>query len=181
LVGDGSVVGTAAEERIGDDETQIGYDPVRQRLAVGRPEVNRVILLDIDPEIGVSGNGLPIASGATAPAAANGTAFGAVDVNSGALQRSFVISNTGEGQLRVTGIASDNAAFSVAGGSALTITSGASATIVLRFDPAVAGAVNATITLSNDDADEGAYRFVVSGTGTGTPTARKVYLPLAGR
>ncbi len=121
------------------------------------------------PEVNVLGNNVSIVDGASTPLATNNTDFGAVDQGANT-NKSFVIQNTGVGVLTVSNIAISGANASdftlvSAPSFPLTLASGASTTINARFTPSAVGVRNATLTITNNDANEAAYDFALRGTG----------------
>ncbi len=121
------------------------------------------------PEINVKGNGQDIADGDSMPSVSDDTDFGSVAYVSGSVTHTFTIQNTGTAPLNVSSIAlsgTDAADFSV---GALTpaspIPASGSATFDVTFDPSASGLRTATVTITNDDSDEGTYDFAIQGTG----------------
>lgn len=125
------------------------------------------------PEINILGNGFSIANGDITPSVTDNTNFGNV-VFGGSAARTFTISNTGgTSALNVTSIAMSGANsgdFAISGITLPTnIAAGASTTFTLTFTPGAVGIRNATVTINNNDADEGTYTYSVRGTGTADP------------
>jgi hypothetical protein len=122
------------------------------------------------PEIDVTGNGNGIADGDITPTTTDGTDFGNVALAVGVPQ-TFVINNTGTAALNITSIVVSGAQAGdfVVSGAPTSVASGANANFTLTFTPSAVGARNATITINNDDADEGVYDFAVTGNGLGSP------------
>ncbi|TYA94738.1 choice-of-anchor D domain-containing protein [Seonamhaeicola marinus] len=121
------------------------------------------------PEINIQGNGNSITDGDTTPNATDDTEFGSI-ANSTTLDHTFTIQNTGNATLNLNGAPivsiSGNGAFSVlTQPSSNNITSGGSdLTFVVRFAPTVDSTnAQATISISNNDANEDPYTFVVQG------------------
>ncbi|MBO6766575.1 S-layer family protein, partial [Maricaulis sp.] len=127
------------------------------------------------PEIGVTGNGTDIADGDGSPGSVDHTDFGAVAVSSGTVSRTFTITNSGSGTLTLGSNAaslsgSHAADFSITSQPATSVASGGgTTTVTVRFDPSVVGTRDATLTITNNDADESPYNFAIRGTGTGAP------------
>jgi endonuclease I len=123
-----------------------------------------------DPEIDIQGNAISIASGSTSTTAANNTFLGEADITSGSQTKSFTILNTGSSTLTLSGIpaisGTDSSDFTISSSPTLSISSSSSTTFNVTFDPSTVGTKVATITVSNDDADEATYTFSISGTGT---------------
>ncbi|MEM6688500.1 MAG: choice-of-anchor D domain-containing protein [Planctomycetota bacterium] len=124
------------------------------------------------PEIDVLGGGMSIVSGDTTPDPLDGTDFGSVDTD-GMSTNTFTISNLGTGTLNVTNIAVSGAGSGDFMISNVTIPSAVAAgndiTFDLTFDPSAVGTSSATVTITNDDADEGSYTFDVTGEGIDLP------------
>ncbi|MEI7836328.1 MAG: choice-of-anchor D domain-containing protein, partial [Planctomycetota bacterium] len=122
------------------------------------------------PEILVSGSGQEIVSGDATPASADGTAFGALNVGS-PLSHTFAIQNTGTIPLNLTGTprvqvsGANPTDFIVTTQPTASIAASGSSTFTIRFNPTAVGVRTATITILNDDSDEGSYTFTVQGTG----------------
>jgi hypothetical protein len=124
------------------------------------------------PEINLQGNSTSIVSGDATPATADHTDFGNVAVSGGTLARTFTIQNTGSATLNLTGsspyvaISGANAAdFSITAIPSSTVAASSSTTFQVTFDPSAVGVRNATLTVANDDSDEGTYTFAIQGTG----------------
>jgi hypothetical protein len=114
------------------------------------------------PEINIKRGSTNIASGGS---------FGFGSVNTGSNSTlTFTIENTGSATLNLTGIpkiAISGADFTVnQTATSSTIAAGSSTTFTVTFSPASAGAKNATLTISNNDTDEGTYTIHLTGTGT---------------
>ena len=122
------------------------------------------------PEIAISGNAQGIADGDTTPDTADGTLFGALDVNA-LLAHTFTIHNTGTGAMSLTGTPRvqisgvDQADFIVTQQPAASVATGGSTTFVLQFSPHSIGTRTATVSVVSDDADDGTYTFDVEGAG----------------
>jgi Fe-S cluster assembly iron-binding protein IscA len=117
------------------------------------------------PEINVNGNNVSIMDGDATPDIADHTGFGNV-ISGGNLVRTYTIQNTGSTDLNISSIVSSNSYFTI---GSLTpsspIATGNSATFTVTFSPAIGGLQNATITINNDDCNEGVYDFAVTGNG----------------
>lgn len=124
------------------------------------------------PEINVTGNAQTITSGDVTPTPADHTDFGNIGVAAGTITRTFTIQNTGTSTLTLGANAvsvggAGAALFAVTAQPATSVAASGSTTFNVAFDPATNGAVTATISIANDDADEAPYTFAVTGTGTG--------------
>lgn len=118
-------------------------------------------------EIDIQGNGVSIVKGATSTLSTNNTDFGSIN-NGTSTTKTFTIYNTGSANLSVTNIAfsgTNSADFSLTSQPSfpLTIAGSNSYTFTVKFATTSSGTKTATITVSNDDADEGTYNFVISG------------------
>ncbi len=133
---------------------------------------NDVVLESAFPEINVKdSDGDNIASGDTASTLQN-TNFGIVAQDTSptptTYDQTFTIENLGGAPLDLTGAP----LVSITGGSNFTIQTqptvdpigvSGSTTFTVRFTPSTLGVQTATITIANNDADEGTYTFQVSG------------------
>jgi uncharacterized repeat protein (TIGR02543 family) len=124
------------------------------------------------PEINLQGNATSIVSGDATAATADHTDFGNAAVSGGTVVRTFTIQNTGSAGLNLTGsspyvaISGANAAdFSITAIPSATIAASSSTTFQVTFDPSAVGLRTATLTIANDDSDEGTYTFAIQGTG----------------
>jgi len=123
-----------------------------------------------NPEINVKGNTVDIIDGDITPSLADHTDFGNVDLSTGIVTRTYTIQNTGTSSLTISSIlkSGTNAADFTLG--ALTpagpIPVSGSATFSVTFDPSALGLRTATISVNNNDCNEGIYDFTIQGTGT---------------
>jgi hypothetical protein len=114
-------------------------------------------------EINVQGNATSITDNDVTPDVADHTQFGNVSVSSN-LVRTFTIQNTGTATLTINSVLSNNVKF-VVGTAPTSITAGGSATFTVTYTPTAVMTDNATITISNDDCNEGTYDFAIQGAG----------------
>lgn len=129
------------------------------------------------PEIALTGNGNPIADGDSTVSSSNSTSFGSTTVAGGTVVRTFTITNDGDVTLQLTGTprvalsGSGAAAFRVSTqpSAATVATGGGTQTFEITFDPSTAGTHQATVTIANNDIDEGTFDFAISGTGDAVP------------
>jgi len=114
--------------------------------------------------INIQGNGVDIVSGDSSPDVADATDFGDVALNT-AIIKTYTIQNTGNSDLTVSTIdisGTDEADFVVSGITLpATIAANTSSTFTLTFSSASSGEKTATVTVNNDDCDEGIYAFAV--------------------
>jgi hypothetical protein len=139
-----------------------------------------------NPEVSVLGNNVLIALNDTLPSATDFTDFGAVSTTSN-LSKSFVIKNTGKGNLTISdlGISGVNASeFSFVGGLPalpISIAPNSYYNLAISISPQSAGAKKALITLVTSDFDESVYMYAVGGLGfapglMGPSTSQTPYL-----
>ncbi|WP_396140616.1 choice-of-anchor D domain-containing protein [Flavobacterium sp.] len=125
------------------------------------------------PEISVQGNLTTIVDGDLTPTTADFTDFGNAVLGNN-VERTFTIQNTGSAALTLSGaspyvvISGANAGdFSVTVAPVTnSIAAAASTTFTVRFLPTAVGLRTATITINNNDGNEGVYDFAIQGTGT---------------
>ncbi|WP_298763197.1 choice-of-anchor D domain-containing protein [uncultured Polaribacter sp.] len=122
------------------------------------------------PEIDVVGNSASIPSGSASTSLVNDTDFGLVDTTSGTIVKTFTIENTGTAALTLSGnptISGGNASdFSITSNPSLSVATSSSTSFQVTFNPSADGIRTTTITILNDDSDEGTYTFTISGEGT---------------
>jgi uncharacterized repeat protein (TIGR01451 family) len=127
-----------------------------------------------EPEMDVGGAGGLIEAGDLDPVGDAGADFGSVTVTgTNSITHTFTITNTGSGTLHLDGdprvqVLDDPAqVFTVTRQpSAMVTASGGTTTFTVRFDPASAITYTATISISNNDANEDPYTFAIRGVGT---------------
>ena len=129
-----------------------------------------IVTTGLSPEINLLGNGQSIPNNDATPSPSDGTDFGGVDVATDTLTRTFTIQNTGTGSLSLTGVPK----VQITGSSDFTVTlqpvspvkiDNPTTTFQIRFAPSSAGLKTATVTISNNDADEASYQFAIQGNG----------------
>lgn len=138
---------------------------------IGAVEMPARVLSDIQ----VRGNGLLISNGDTAPSPIDHTDFGSLLVRSGALTRTFIISNNGVEPLVLTELplvtfTDSSPAFSLAISPTSTIAPGSSTSFQVRFAPDTVGLHTATLMIANNDLDSDPYSFTIQGTALCIPT-----------
>jgi len=114
------------------------------------------------PEINVKQNVTSLASGSGSHAAGS-----IVSGNSGSAI-TFTIENLGSANLTYSSITSSNTTdftLDLTGASTPIVPSGIT-TFTVTFNPTTAGAKSTTITINNNDTNEGIYTFTITGTGT---------------
>jgi CSLREA domain-containing protein len=134
------------------------------------------------PGINVLGNGRVIADGDATPASTDDTDFGNA-VAGLALTHTFTISNSGLGDLYLTGAPLVNFTgpaaldFGLVVSPTTLITSGGITTFQVRFSPMVAGLREATVTILSNDVAVSPYTFTLQG----LTLKRELWLPLLNR
>ena len=115
-------------------------------------------------EINLTGNGVAIPNGNTSIAAADHTDFG----NGITINRTYAIQNLGTGPLTINSIeisGADMALFTLSGiPLPTTIAAGSEVNFNVNFIATSFGTKTATVTITNDDCDEGSYAFNVQAT-----------------
>jgi gliding motility-associated-like protein len=96
----------------------------------------------------------------------------AIDIGTVALgsstSQTFIVNNTGSADLTVSGITISGSSFSSPTTTPFTIISGGSSTFDITLDAATAGNFTETVTITNNDADEGSFEFTITGEVTST-------------
>lgn len=112
------------------------------------------------PEINILGNGTSISNGDTTPSITDYTDFGSTGLGSPQV-RTFTIQNLGSSNLTVSSIVLSNATdFSITGTPfSSPVSSGGSTTFTVTFNAITIGTKTATVTISNNDANESTYQF----------------------
>ncbi len=122
----------------------------------------------IAPEINIKQAATNIASGGNYD-------FGSVNTSASSGAITFTIENLGTAVLNLTGgtkvaISGTNASeFAVLQPAGASIAAAGNATFTVAFNPLTTGAKTATLTISNNDSDEGTYTIVITGTATLPP------------
>ena len=122
------------------------------------------------PNIVISGNGVVIPDGFSSPVVGNNTNFETLDLDGNPLTRTFIISNTGEQDLRirsvdVVGINSDQ--FSISRNPDTFIGPDSESAFEVTFNPTREGAHRVTVQINSNDPTptERIYSFSLRGTG----------------
>ncbi|WP_180907487.1 choice-of-anchor D domain-containing protein, partial [Flavobacterium salmonis] len=129
-------------------------------------------------EMNLKGNSTNIADEDSTPSTADHTDFGATELTSGSVVRTFTIENTGALPLNLTGTplvaisGTDASDFSVTTQPTSPVAiSGGTTTFQITFNPSAIGLRTATVSIANNDSDENPYNFSIQGTGYEFPTA----------
>jgi hypothetical protein len=134
------------------------------------------------PVISLEGNGIAIIDGDMTPGTTNNTDFGDIAVAT-SVNKTFVVKNTGAGNLNVTGVTFSGthaADFGLVSAPTfpVTIPTAGTYTLTAKFTPSVGGARNAVMTITNSDPARSAYDFAITGTGlvaTGVTKVAEAY------
>gem|GEM_PF-6966012 len=124
------------------------------------------------PEIAVSGNSVDIIDGDYGPDITDHTDFGSVATASGTIIRTFTITNSGATSLVLGGVTvggTHAADFSVTTQPAATVPTNSATTFQITFNPSAFSLRTATLSITNNDADETPFDFGIQGVGTNTP------------
>lgn len=122
-------------------------------------------------EINITGNGTSIPDGSTTTLTTNWTNFGSADYVSETVVKTFTIQNIGGASLSISGYTItgvDAADFSITSTPSATVAAGGSTTIGITFNPSSLGTKTATVTITNNDSNEGTYDFAIEGIGIQT-------------
>lgn len=120
------------------------------------------IVIPTGPEVSVSGNGVDIADGDTNPSATDGTSFGSVVLGASAIH-TFTVTNGGSTALTTSGLKLPKGFVLIGQTLPASIAPGASASFQVKLDTTKVGAYTGIVTFKTNDADEGTFDFVVSG------------------
>lgn len=128
-----------------------------------------ITVLTPAPEINVLGNATSIVDGDITPTIADWTVFTSMVIGSTPTTRTYTIQNTGTAALTISSIAFSgvNAAdYTVTTAPTSPVAAGSSTTFVVTFNALTLGTSNATLTINNNDSDEGVYDFAIQSTST---------------
>lgn len=120
------------------------------------------------PEINIKGNTFTIVDGNNSPNFQYYTKYESCNVTSITVAKTYTIENVGTGVLTVSGVSisgTNSSDFTVTTPPAATVASASTTTFVVTFNPSAVGSRDATITITNNDSDEGTYDFTINGFG----------------
>jgi len=122
------------------------------------------------PEIGLLGSGEVISDGDLSPTAADGTYFGSAALGLDSVTHTFVITNSGDGLLSLSGsprvaISGDASDFSVQSQPEASVAAGCSESFSIRFSASAYGVRTGTVSIASTDTDENPYTFRIRGSG----------------
>ncbi len=113
-----------------------------------------------NPEINITDGTNDIPSGSM------GVDFGDVDEGSTSFVQTFTIENTGDADLEITDVSIDDSVnFTLTDNTSSPISPTGTTSFDVTFNPIDSGLQSATITITNNDPDEGSYTVMVQGTG----------------
>jgi Ca2+-binding RTX toxin-like protein len=140
---------------VGGNQTVVIKDYVNGKFGITIPT---------GPEVSVSGNGVGILDGDSAPDATDGTAFGLYAIGATA-ERSFTVANDGTAELKLSALKLPKG-FKLAAGEKLpkSLAPGESVTLTVVLDTKKAGHYAGVISFKTNDADEALFDFAVSAT-----------------
>ncbi len=160
---DGESLLANAGNNVLTDESGNNYNGSLNNFALTAGASSNWDLPKLGQEIEVFGNNVNIISGDATPDVADHT-----DFSIGNFTRTFKITNTGAGNLNITGvtITGTNASnFSIVSNPAAVIMPDSSSNFVVSFTPSALGNRTATINIANTDCDESIFTFDIQGTG----------------
>lgn len=99
---------------------------------------------------------------------ATSLAFGSVQVGQTSAARTVTVTNTGGGQLAISGAAASGAGFAASGCAGASLSNNQSCTISVTFAPAAAGTVNGSLSIAHNAAGSPSS-VVLSGSGSAAP------------
>ncbi|HVT82644.1 MAG TPA: choice-of-anchor D domain-containing protein, partial [Phycisphaerae bacterium] len=114
------------------------------------------------PAISVSGGGQPIANNDFTPRLLDGTLWNPVLQGAAFPTSSFVVQNSGTGDLQVASV-NIPSGFTVVQPLPATIGSGSQATLIIALDTSAAGSYGGHVVISTNDHANGAYSFGIAG------------------
>lgn len=149
--------------------------PIRFRIVFASGTEDNNVRINIDninicdflstKEIEVYGNSTSIGNNSVITSENNNTNFStAFYIGNAPIEKTFVITNNGSGVLNLSGLLlSTSPFFSITSGlSSSSLASGQSAIFKITFTGTSTGLKTASVTISNDDADESTFNFSIS-------------------
>ncbi len=133
------------------------------------------------PNISTAGNSICIITGDITPSFADSTDFGTITTGT-SIDKTYVITNNGGADLNISSITlsgADAGSFSIISAGDAVVLPGFSTTVTVRFSPLTPGQKNATINITNNDADEAVYNFAITGNAVGVLPVTLVYFRAA--
>ncbi|MDB5232453.1 MAG: hypothetical protein JWN76_3258 [Chitinophagaceae bacterium] len=124
-------------------------------------------------EINVKGNNISITDGDNTSSVTDNTDMGTTTAGA-TVSKSFVIENTGNAPLNISGVTINGAnasSFSITTNAPAVIAAGTAATFVVSFNATNIGTNTATISIANNDCDEASYDFTIQAKAVSGPAA----------
>lgn len=169
---DGSVTNNGTDLTYDPDPNFFGTDSFDYTIEDDDGETDTTtvtITVSEETNMEISGNGQPIANGDSTPSPSDHTDFGTTSLFPGTVTRSFTITNQGlidlalNGTPRVEITGAHSGDFTVTSLPATPLSSGATTTFEIEFDPSAAGLREATVNVETDDLSA-PYTFDIEGT-----------------
>ncbi len=126
------------------------------------PASDSVVITVDNATMGVIGNGVTIADGASTPSKGNSTDYGSVLVNSPTVNETYTLTNTGTALLTLGAITLP-AGFSTIIAPALSLGAGTSTTMVVGLNAGTVGTFAGNVSIANNDPYHNPYTFAVTG------------------
>ncbi|MCK6641843.1 MAG: choice-of-anchor D domain-containing protein, partial [Bacteroidia bacterium] len=127
----------------------------------------------IGQEIDVTGKNISIPSGSATYTSKRNTFFGYQVSSQGSITKTFTIKNYGYSNLTI-GVVTATGDFTVTAQPVSPVAPGGFTTFTVTYDPSTIATHTGTITVPNNDANEGTYTFGVQGVGLNVATQRQV-------
>ena len=119
-------------------------------------------------EIQVTGNGRAIPNGDATGSIPSGSDFGVAEATVGSVSRTFTIANAGTSALALTGTPivqlTGSGAYTVVAQPPNSVPGAGFVTFQITFSPNTVGTHTANVIIANNDPDESAYQYSISGT-----------------
>lgn len=164
----GTLLGTGTSYTTGNISSTTTYYVSATRNGCSSSPRTAVVATIHRPEIDVRGNNISIVGNNTnTPDISNNTHFGTAQIVSETKTRTFVIHNTGPGDLNIGTITLSNTTdFKIVSSPANTVIPPAgSANLVISFKTSTIGAKDATLSILSNDQDESNYQINLRGEG----------------
>jgi hypothetical protein len=143
----------------------------------GKTDTHNVTIKNVPTEQEIYVKGGPsggdyweIADGDTSPRTDDYTDFGTLKTNGGTRTNTFQIYNTGETSLSISSVELSNKTdFQWVRIPSGTVSGNGNTYFMIQFNPASDGRKDCTVTINNNDKNEGTYTFKITGYGQGEP------------
>ncbi len=145
----------------GFDQRDVGFTRYLGAVDIGSVESGT-------PTISVSGNGNAIADNDTTPSASDFTDFGTQVLNGAAVQRTFVVMNTGTADLTLNAPTLP-AGYTLVEPLDATLAAGTSDSFTVQLSTGTIGIFSGNISIASNDLNTPTFNFAVTGTIVGVP------------